>query len=94
MMTRGLPVGSRCKVKTLDIAGLIDVNKTGEMFSPYRISNGLMARRDLGEWPSWYGRGSLIRRIRIWAAGRVLQPVGSKPVLMKMVQTRETRRGC
>ena len=94
MMTGGLPVGSGCRVKTLDIAGLIDVDETGEAFSPDRSSNGLMARRDLGDWPSWYGRGSLIRRIRIRAAGRVSQPVGSKHVLMKAVQTKETRRGC
>ena len=65
MRTGGLPVGSGCRVKTLDIAGLIDVGKTGETFSPDRSSNGLMARRDLGDWPPWYGRGSLIRRIRI-----------------------------
>ena len=60
-----LLVGSGCKVKTLDIAGLIDVDKTGETFSPDRSSNSLMARRDLGDWPSWYGRGSLISRITI-----------------------------
>ena len=73
------------QVKTLDIAGLIDVGKTGETFSPDRSSNGLMARRDLGDWSPCYGRGSLIRGIRIQAAGRVLQPVGSKTCLMKMV---------
>ena len=55
MMTGGLPVGSGCRVKTLDIAGLIDVDETGETFSPDRSSNSLMARRDLGDWPSWYG---------------------------------------
>ena len=64
--------------KTLDIAGLIDVGETGQTFSPDRSINSLMARRDLGDWPSLYGRGTLIRRIRIRAAGRVLQPVGSK----------------
>ena len=32
MMTGGLPVGSQCNVKMLDIAGLIDVGKTGETF--------------------------------------------------------------
>lgn len=94
MMTGGLPVGSVCRVKTLDILGLIDMGKTEETFSTDRSSNGLIARRDLGDWPSWYGRGSLIRRIRIRAAGRVSQPVGSKHVLMKTVQTKETRRGC
>ena len=52
MMTGRLLVGSGCRVKTLDIAGLIDMSKTGEMFSPDRSSNGLMARRDLGDWPS------------------------------------------
>ena len=94
MMTCGLLVGSGRRVKTLDIAGLIDVDETGEAFSPDRSSNGLMARRDLGDRPSWYGRGSLIRRIRIRAASRVSQPVGSKQILIKAVQTRETRRGC
>ena len=94
MMTGGLLVGSGCRVETLDMAGLIDVGKTGETFSPDRSSNSLMARKDLRDWPSWYGRGSLISRIRIRAAGRVSQPVGSKHVLMKAVQTRETKRGC
>ena len=46
-VTGGLPVGSGCKVKLLDIAGLIDVDKTREPFSPDRSSNSLMARRDL-----------------------------------------------
>ena len=81
MMTDGLPVGSGCKVKTLDIAGLIDLDKTGETFSPDNSCNILMARRDLGDWPPWYGRGSLIKSIRILAASWVLQPVGSKTCL-------------
>ena len=51
MMTNGLPVGSGCRVKTLDIVSLIVVGKTGETFSPDRSSNGLIARRDLGDWP-------------------------------------------
>ena len=46
-----------CRVKMLDIAGLIDVGKTRETFSPDRSSNGLMARRDLGDWPPCYGKG-------------------------------------
>ena len=57
MMTGGLLVGSGCKVKTLDIAGLIDVDETEEAFSPDRSSNSLMARRDLGDQPSWYWKG-------------------------------------
>ena len=65
MMTNRLPVGSGCRVKTVDIAGLIDVGKTGETFSPDRFSNSLMPRRDLGDWPPIFGRGSLIARIRI-----------------------------
>ena len=50
MMTSGLPLCSRCKVKTLDIAGLIDVEKTGETFSPERSSSNFMAVKDLEEW--------------------------------------------
>ena len=93
MMYGGLPVKRGCKVKTLDIVGLTDVDKTGEMFSPDRSSNGLMARRDLGDWPSWYRRGSLIRRIRIRAAGQVLQPVGPKHVLMKVFKLGRPEEG-
>ena len=81
MMTSGLPVGSGCRVRTLEIGGLIDMGKTGKTFSLDRSSNGYMTRRDLGDWLPCYKRGSLIRRIRIWAAGRVLQLVGSKTCL-------------
>ena len=68
------------------------MGKTGETFRPDRKSKGLMARRDLGDWPPSFGTGSLIVRIRIWAAGRVLQPVGSNCVLMKTVQTKGEKR--
>ena len=61
MMTGGKPVGSGCRVKTLDIAGSINVDETGEAFSPDRSSTSLMARRDLGDWLPCFENGSLIR---------------------------------